>query len=92
MPRSHAPRKGKNFASCFAQTPAAVYLLAHAWQPLAAATFGPEDLLAEYVSRRQLPNVRTVMDYLANKCLTRYFDDGLQLMREAGIEVDELLE
>jgi hypothetical protein len=76
-----------------AQTPATVYMLLTLWR-LGRGDFGPEDdLLAEYAEAGDsFPNVRSVMDYLANKCLTRYFDVALQLLREAGIEVDALLE
>lgn len=59
---------------------------------LGRGDFGPEDdLLAEYVEAGDsFPCVRAAVDYLMGKRLTRYFENALQLLREAGIEVDEL--
>jgi hypothetical protein len=87
-----APQREELRALLRAQTPAGIYMVLTLWR-LGRGDFGPEDdLLAEYVEAGDsFPNVRKVMDYLAGKRLTRYFQDALQLLREAGIEVDELV-
>jgi hypothetical protein len=87
-----APEREELRALLRAQTPARIYMLL-TLRRLGRGDFGPEyDLLAEYVEAGDsFPTVRQVMDYLEGKRLTRYFQDALQLLREAGIDVDELL-